>query len=141
MRTILTLALAVSLLGAAAPAPPEAAAGAPSLDAATRRQVVTALAAALERVYVFPERATGAAQAILSAEKSGSYDADTNSDAFADALTKTIAGVLHDKHLRVIYSAEPVPSEDRDYPTDRTTYDQDRAEAAAQNFGVLKAIR
>ena len=129
----LVLALAFAL--------PARAASAPALGAAERAAVITALAQALEDDYVFPDRATAAANALFAAQKSGTYDADTDPEAFAGALTKTLAGVLHDKHVHVEYSSEVLPKDGGDAASKRESYQRDRAGWAEQNFGLFKAVR
>ena len=95
----------------------------------------------MEDDYVFPDRAAAAANVLFAAQKSGTFDADTDPDAFAQALTKTLAGVLHDKHVHVDYSPDVLPKDAGDAASKRERYQQERTGWAEQNFGLFKAVR
>jgi hypothetical protein len=49
--------------------------------------------------------------AIRERVKAHAYDRVTSSIAFAEALTKGLQAISHDKHMRVFYCAEPVPKD------------------------------
>jgi len=81
-----------------------------AIDDAVRAQVIDASLAALRRDYVFPTIAAALDTAIRDRVKAHAYDR-LSARAFAEALTRDLLAVSHDKHLRVRYSAEPIPDE------------------------------
>ena len=109
-----------------------------TVDAALRAQVIDGALDHLKTAYVFPETATKMSEAIRARVELKEYDSITSARAFADALTKHLQEVSHDKHLRVIYSSDPIP--DRRVPSA-----DDRARALAderrRNFGFERVER
>jgi Peptidase family S41/N-terminal domain of Peptidase_S41 in eukaryotic IRBP len=81
----------------------------PKLDAAERNRIVEAAASNLKEHYFDRGAAQRMAEAMISHEKNGDYNATTDGSAFADLLTKQIREVSRDPHLMVVYSAEPLP--------------------------------
>jgi retinol-binding protein 3 len=85
-----------------------------AIDAAARTQVIDAVLKELNDRYVFPEVAkqmeTNVRQRIAGKE----YDAITSAEEFAKKLTEDLQSVSKDKHLRVRYSAQPIPVRKRD---------------------------
>jgi hypothetical protein len=116
------LCLALAIGGAAAHAQPRE----PDvqIDAAARNQVIEASLAALHGRYVFPEVAAKIDTAIRGRLAAHAYDRVTSATRFAEALTKDLQAVSHDKHMRVFYSAEPVPD---DPPPDAEPSGADKA--------------
>ena len=82
----------------------------PKLDDAERDPVVEAVATNLKEHYFDRGAAQRMAEALISHEKNGDYNATTDGAAFADLLTKQIREVSHDPHLMVVWSAEPFPA-------------------------------
>lgn len=112
---VFAVAAAVAIPIAAQPAPPAVQAGPPgppptALDAAQRREVVTALAAALRQKYVFPDVGEKAASRIDTALAAGEYDTLADPGAFAARLAADVGAIAHDKHLRVDSMGGPPPS-------------------------------
>jgi C-terminal processing protease CtpA/Prc len=121
-----------------------------TVDAATRMAVIDGLIKDLNESYVFPEIAKNM-QADLEKRKSASeYDAITSSRAFADKLTQDLQAISKDKHLRVRFSAEPIPVRaERREPTEaeikqrnqsmkRGNFGFDRAERLDGNIGYIE---
>jgi C-terminal processing protease CtpA/Prc len=136
-RTLVGLILAIAIPAGAQPKEPDA-----KLDAAVRTQVIDAALAALQSRYVSPEVATRIEAAIHERIKAHAYDRVTSSTAFAEALTKDLQAVSHDKHMRVFYRAAPVP-DDPPPETAPSAADKARRHAFAQrsNAGFVKAER
>ncbi|HEU4456182.1 MAG TPA: S41 family peptidase, partial [Longimicrobium sp.] len=142
-RTRLMLAAAVVACGAA---PLSAQAPQPEpdrpIDAATRAAVVENVIAALDRAYVFPEKAREMGAALRQRMRRREYDGIAGSRAFADTLTSHLQAVSRDLHLRVRYSPEPLPPEDtverRETPEDLA---RRRDRARLTNFGFEKVER
>jgi retinol-binding protein 3 len=96
--------------GQAAPSTPAAstAAPAPGLDAAARKRVIHAAIARMTEGYVFPNKVPAIAKA-LNAGLAGRYRAISDPKAFADAVNADMEAVANDRHLRLIWSADPLP--------------------------------
>lgn len=112
-----------------------------TIDAAARRQVIEGVLARLKEAYVFPDTAVAMERAIRGRQRRGEYDAITSARAFAESLTAHQQGVSHDRHLRVRYSAEPLPVNLRgEGPTPE---EEARAQAFGRqvNFGFDKVER
>jgi peptidase S41-like protein len=105
-RMIVVVVLAAAASAGAQPKQPDI-----QIDAAVRTQVIDASLAALQSRYVFPDVAAKIETAIRERVKAHAYDRVTSGTAFAEALTKDLQAVSHDKHMRVFYSAEPVPND------------------------------
>ena len=82
-----------------------------TIDAATRSSVIEAALKNLNDNYVFPESAKKMEQAVRGRMDRKEYDQITSAKAFAAALQNHLQDVSHDKHLRVLYSAEILPPE------------------------------
>ena len=72
------------------------------------RAVAAGAAAKLEAYYVYPSRAREAASLLRRNAVSGAYDG-LKADALSKRVTDDIAAVLHDKHVRLQYSADVLP--------------------------------
>ena len=103
MKCSIAFALGLALFAASAPV---LAADDPA------RAVAAAAATKLETFYVYPSRARTAGELLRRNASSGAYDGLRDA-ALATRLTEDVAGVLHDKHVRLRYSAEINPPEDR----------------------------
>src|SRR5205807_7757758 len=79
------------------------------IGAATRTSVIDGAIAQLNEFCVFPETAKKMGDAVKAKQKKGDYDSVTDGDAFAKMLTDNFQEVSHDKHLRVDFSAAPLP--------------------------------
>jgi hypothetical protein len=82
-----------------------------TLDAATRTEVIEATLKKLNEAYVLPDVARKMDEAIRERLKNKEYDEIRSGKDLAEALTKHLRDVCHDKHLRVIYSDRTLPSE------------------------------
>ena len=80
-----------------------------AIDAATRSAVIDGGLAMLKEFYVFPETAQKMDEAIRARQKRGEYNSVTSGRQFADRLTEHLQAVSRDKHLRVGFSAQPLP--------------------------------
>ena len=131
------------LAATAAPAPAQGPAPGPdrAIDAATRTRVIDGVLRQLDSAYVFPDKAKEMDRAVRARQKRGEYDRLTSARALADSLTEHLQAVSHDKHLRVRYSARPIPDEPPD--AEPTAEQQREAETFGRqvNFGVEKAER
>jgi hypothetical protein len=138
----LVSAVIVGLSAIADAAPPRPPQPDLAIDAATRAQVIDRALAELTRDYVFPEVAAKIATAIRDSARAGRYDPVTSAIRFAELLTADLQAVGHDKHLRVRYSAKPLPD---DAPRNGPPTDAERARlhavATRNNAAFVKAER
>jgi hypothetical protein len=74
-----------------------------AIDAATRKAVVDALIADLDKYYVYPGKAKQFGDYLRSRQHSGAYDSVTSAEKFADLLTSDLQSVGKDGHLEVRY--------------------------------------
>jgi hypothetical protein len=102
MKCSIAFALGLALFAASAPV---LAADDPS------RAVAATAATKLETFYVYPSRARAAGELLRRNAASGAYDGLRDA-ALATRVTEDLAGVLHDKHVRLRYSADVNPPDD-----------------------------
>jgi hypothetical protein len=112
-----------------------------TIDAATRSKVIEGSLAALEKYYVFPEVAKKISGEIRKHVAARKYDQLTKARAFAQALTVDLQAVSHDKHMRVIFSAEPIPDRKPDGPPPPAEIERFRDGMKFWNAGYVKAER
>lgn len=83
------------------------------LTAKERHAVVEEIVAKLNAIYIFPALARTAGDSVRHREEDGAYNQLTTIEAFANALTRDLQEVTHDKHVRVRYSKLPVEEPDQ----------------------------
>jgi hypothetical protein len=76
------------------------------------RIIAVAAAAKLESGYVYPSRAHAAGEMLRGNAQSGAYDG-LREAALAARVTTDLDAVLHDKHVRLRYSADVLPPANR----------------------------
>ncbi len=112
------------------------------LNAAARAATVDSLAAALERIYVFPDVANKTAAALRAKLKKGGYNGVDSAKAFADTLTSDLRAIGKDRHFRVGYWHRDLP---KDAFTEHGPSPEERARAALQarrlNYGFERVQR
>jgi hypothetical protein len=84
---------------------------------AERAETIDALVKNLESDYILPDAAKEMVQAIRGHQARHEYDAITDGEKFAKALTSDLQTVSHDHHLGVDYSVEPVREGPMDQPS------------------------
>lgn len=85
-----------------------------TINAATRSEVLEGALQKLNNFYVFPETAKKMEQAVRERISRKEYDQITSARVLATTLQGHLQDVSHDKHLRVMFSAEPLPPERED---------------------------
>ena len=109
MRILLALAaIAAAFVPPAAAQPISAEQADRAIDATVRSQVIDGALAALQRAYVFPEVAARMAEAVRAHRLAGAYANVSSAKELAKTLTGHLQEVSRDRHLRVLYSAEPL---------------------------------
>jgi hypothetical protein len=134
LSTAASLALVRS--AAAQPAGPDL-----KVDAAARAKVIEGSLAALTKYYVFPDVAGKMEAAIKRHVAAKKYDALTSARAFAEALTADLRAVSRDKHLRVIFSPEPIADRKPDAAPPAADVERFRDQMKFWNAGYVKAER
>jgi hypothetical protein len=126
-----------------------------AVDARMKSEVIASLAQAIRDTYVFPDVANKLEKALKDRQAKGAYAAITSSNEFSAVLTKQMAEIAHDPHLRVMYSANVVPPEEAPKPgqsplspdaqspvlqrqLQRNNYALQRVELLPGNVGYLK---
>jgi len=84
----------------------------PTIDAATKLQVLESLFKELNQRYVFPEAAKKMEAEIRARLKNNEYDSITDGREFSKKVTADLRLISSDKHLNVFFSAEPLPVQD-----------------------------
>jgi retinol-binding protein 3 len=116
----------------------------PALDAATRSQVIAAVAQAMSRSYVFPQLGKQVRAALLDPARTQALAGTADPVQFAEQLTGVLQAITHDKHLRVAYSVKPQPEQpeqpDNAEPTQAETADE-RLREQQLNFGIERVER
>ena len=80
-----------------------------TIDAATRASVIDKLIKELNGGYVFPDVAKKMEADLRNRQAAKEYDSVASARAFAQKLTGDLQSVSKDKHLRVNFSAKPIP--------------------------------
>jgi hypothetical protein len=86
-----------------------------TLDAAVRQKTIESVSARLTDYYVYPDVAAKMIEAVQQHAKHGDYNAITDGNEFAEALSKDLREVSHDKHLFVDYTPSKSPPEKEDH--------------------------
>ena len=73
------------------------------IDEATRQKTIDAISEALTEYYVYPDLAAKMIQAMRDHQQHGDYSSIVDGNEFADALSRDLRDVSHDKHLFVGY--------------------------------------
>jgi len=113
-----------------------------TLDAAARKEVIESLVAKLNEAYIFADTAAKMEQAVRARAARGEYEQITSAKQFAEKLTADVQEVSRDKHLRVRYSAQPIPERPaaRREPTAEER-EQYRRNMSRINYGFDKVER
>jgi hypothetical protein len=130
MLKVRFIALGFALLAPLAPAA-RAQGGPAPIGAEERHAVIAELAQLFNDHYVLPEVARTMGAAIVAKEKAGAYDALTDPGAFADAVTRDLKELGHDRHLRLSLKPPPDPAHPEGPPDPAA----EREEARASNYG------
>ncbi len=103
-----------------------------------RSTCVDTLCAQLARYYVFPDVAERVVAVLRERHGAGHYDAIEGDEEFAAAVTVDLQSVNGDKHLRLLYSVDPISEGDDDETFDEAGY---RAEVRLAAGGIAQVRR
>lgn len=133
------LLLAFGLLAS----PATCAAGEAALTPPQRAQAIEDIAAAFEKIYVFPYIGNAVARDLRTRLRHGEYDQVSDSRALAELLSAQIDAICHDAHTSVAYMEEDqlavAPARDPEAPKRRA--EVRLAKARADNFGFARPER
>jgi C-terminal processing protease CtpA/Prc len=79
------------------------------IDAHERSGVIVSLSQAVKESYAFPDTADRLAKMLIQHQAKGVYAAITSATEFSALLTKQMAEIAQDPHLRVVYSTDVLP--------------------------------
>ena len=127
-----------ALLAAATPAAGQTP---PTLDDTTRDAVLAAVAREMTERYVFPEVAEQVRQALADPSRRKPWRDTRAPEAFAQQLTDWLQALTRDKHLRVRYSAMPLPERPQSDDITPEELARERQDDAWRNHGVEKVER
>jgi retinol-binding protein 3 len=102
----------------------------------TAARLLEATAGFLKDSYVFPEQVPALEKKLRHLAKTKTY-ADSTAATLVEAITKDIQEASHDRHLRIVYSHDPLPATGQ--PPLPEPPDAERARDAAGNFGFQNA--
>ena len=112
-----------------------------TIDAPTRTAVIENLLKELNDGYIFAETAKKMEADLKGRLSAKEYDGVTSARAFAEKLTADLQAVSKDKHLRVRFSAQPIPvRKERSEPT-AAEKEQNAWFSKRVNFGFDKVER
>src|SRR5215204_919657 len=112
-----------------------------NIDAATRSAVIEVLLRELNDGYVFPDMARKTEADVKARIAAKEYENITSAQAFAKKLTDDLQSLSKDKHLRVRYSAQPIPvRKERGEPT-AAEKEQSQWFSRRVNYGFEKIER
>lgn len=136
VAAVFVLALFILRFVATAQQPPDM-----SIDAATRTAVIDNLIKELNAGYVFPEIAKELEADLRKRQAAKEFDSITSAQAFIKKLTEDLQAISKDKHLRVQFSAKPIPVQAQpNQPTD-AQLEQNRMSMRRVNYGFERVER
>lgn len=111
-----------------------------AIDAATRKEVVEGAIRQMNERYVFPDVAKKTEAALYRNLQDKRYDDLDDAGRFAAKLTEDLQAVSKDKHIRVRYSATPLPkTQSNTASTEQIS--KYRKQAEIENYGIEKVER
>jgi hypothetical protein len=108
------------------------------ITAKQRDEVIDGLLKRLGEAYIFPEKAQEMEKAIRARQDKKEYEDITSARVLTETLTRHLQEVSHDKHLRVLFSHDPLPKPSSPSAADRQRM---RAMMSKNNFGFEKVER
>ena len=114
------------------------------LTQSLRQSTIQAIGAKLLEYYVYPDVAKHIDQALQEHNRAGKYDSFTDGNDFAEALTKDLWDVSHDKHFFVAYSPFVTPghgAQDQQASPTAEEINQFRQDTLNRNWAFDKAER
>jgi len=136
----LVIVSALVVQSATAQAPAQSAPSGP-VSAADRAQVIQAATRELNERYVFEDVAKKVGESLSQKHKANEYNGLDDAVKFAARLTDDIQAITKDKHIRVRYSASPLPERKQAQAPTESEIIAEKKDAARRNFGVERVER
>lgn len=109
------------------------------LDAEARKSAIDGILRTVRDSYVFPDVGAKMEKAVRGRFARGEYDSLTDGQKLADALTRDLRDVSHDLHLRIHFSARPLPpARSPSFATSVEEMETMRRHLGKENFGLGK---
>ncbi|MCC2971407.1 S41 family peptidase [Massilia sp. IC2-476] len=134
LRVLAGLLLAANLLSLPASAEVR-------MTPASRQQLVDTLAKEVDQRYVFPDVAGKVAAALRAQQQRGAYDGVADARQLSEALSREMQAASGDRHLRVSYSDDPLPTRQSHVASSAEDTARRLAWMRSNNFGVQKIER
>ncbi len=141
MKVNLVVCLLVASLAAPSPCQPTPPGPDRPVDGPAKKLVIDALFSALRESYVFPDIAGKMESSIRSRQDRAEYETVASSRDFAARLTEHLQEISRDKHLRVIYSVQPLPQHSPEGPPPPEEIERQRRQMQFNNYGFEKLER
>jgi hypothetical protein len=110
-----------------------------AVDVKLRAETLDGVVRLLKEKYAYPEIALNMESAIRERQKRGEYDSINDGNRLAEKITADLRAVFDDKHLKLSYSAEPIPLQSgRAGAPTREEIEAARRRQSKENFGVVK---
>jgi hypothetical protein len=109
------------------------------IDAAERARVIDGAIVQLDDFYVFPDVAKRMGDSLRARLRRGAYDSETNGLVFGIKLNEELAEIAHDKHLRLDYSARPIPERSASATPSPEDIARQKVQMENVNCGFVKA--
>jgi hypothetical protein len=103
-----------------------------------RAEVLDGVLKKLADHYVYPEKAKAMAEAIRARQEKKEYDNITSARLLTETLTNHLQEISHDKHLRVLFTRDPLPKPQKPSVEER---ERQRVRQGRNNFGFEKVVR
>jgi len=110
-----------------------------AVDAALRTQVIEGAIGHMQKAYIFADIAEKMAAAVRAKAAKNEYDSITAPRELAERLTRDLQEVSRDKHLRIVFNPDGLPS--RGGPPTAEERARALAEERRRNFGFEKVER
>ena len=111
------------------------------LDPKMHASIIQNLSVKMKDNYIFPEVAEQICDHLQNHLEDGAYNAFTEGDFFALALTEEIQAISKDKHLSVRWYPQPLPEDEGSQLQNQERLTEFRKMAKLDNYGFHKAKR
>ena len=112
-----------------------------TIDAGTRKEVIAAAIASLDKAYVFPDKAAAMDARLRAGLQRGEFDALASADQFAQRLTTLLREESHDGHLEVRYFEQALPARTPGQEPSAREQEEEMTEQRRLNFGISRVER
>ncbi len=108
------------------------------IDAAKRTEIIDSVARSLTQTYVFPNVANQMVDHVRARMTDGAYDGSIILAEFAQALTRDLRAISHDRHLGVMYAPPELVARLSAERDEQEIEREERDNAARRNFNFKR---